>query len=423
MAQRITNQLVEFFDAPILEPKKIEAYNANIQGDVSYKQITPRDAGPWGESYTRVATFEINDLTCAWDLFDSTVKGQIILANTDSVAKIDGDADSFFSRWRLLSSNNIVLETLDVANVAIQAQKIISMGSGVVHQKWESLGADFDLAESAKTSLGSTTAVDFELDIPLSFAKYSKILHCPILKGCKLELTTELNANMFSTCSAGVQPKIQNLRLNAKMIQMTPDYIEDLYALASKGGLKYQNEGLLVEDQDWSQKNGTYTIEYPAGSVNMALQRFYNSSDYNAVGNLKYICKSQYLTGFNSAQVIHGTNPLPATPIDNAITASTMLKKAYAMNQSSEAQSLITPTSYVAGDANSTFSATPQFYLGYDFTSSGINTGLDCSNTRLTFKTGGSAGIAGLRSQIFLWYSQIIEVRPHGDIRVYSVME
>src|SRR5690348_13163730 len=104
---RTSVKLIDNLDAPVLEVKnQIQVHNNNIASDVIYRVVTPNEAGNFGYQQTKIATFEISDQMCAWDLQNTTINGQIALA-TGTTGALDGGIKACVQRMRLLTSNNI----------------------------------------------------------------------------------------------------------------------------------------------------------------------------------------------------------------------------------------------------------------------------------------------------------------------------
>ena len=262
------------------------------------------------------------------------------------------------------------------------------------------------LAEASKTQI-TASAQYFELPLDLSFAKIQKIAHLPVIGGLKLELTFETDLNICSS-SDSASPKftIQNLRLNCRMIPMTHDYIMELKKQASKGQLLYNTEGLYVENQSWAQANNSFQINFPMKSAHSFLARFYLSGDV-ATQNKKYLGKSQYLTAFTSIQLQHGSDHYPTNAIDNPFTAYKYLQELFNIHADTDSANLITRANFVAADSNGVDA--PQFYVGLDLTSGGMNTGLDLSNSRAVFRTINTA-VPIYTAKCLYGYSQVIQV-------------
>ena len=149
------------------------------------------------------------------------------------------------------------------------------------------------------------------------------------------------------------------------------------------------------------------------------LARWYLTTDF-ANSKARYLTKSQRLGVLTSIQFEHGADRFPQQPIDNYYTAHKYLKELYGMHQDTDCGSIITRASYsTATDTNAIFASCPQFYVGMDLTSSGMNSGLDLTNSRLVFRTQSDA-TANLYCQLFVWYSLVIQVMAPGDVKVYS---
>ena len=78
---RTSVKLIDNLDLPTIAVQpQILVPNNNVSGDVIYRQVTPSEGGMFGFQQTKVATFEISDQVGAWDLSQSTINGQILLA-------------------------------------------------------------------------------------------------------------------------------------------------------------------------------------------------------------------------------------------------------------------------------------------------------------------------------------------------------
>ena len=416
MAQRQSVKLIDNLDLPVIEPlKTIYVPNNNVAGDVVYRQVTPNEAGNFGFQQTKIATFDVSDQIGAWDLSQSTINGQILLA-TGTTACFDSSANAIISRMRLLTANNVVLEDKQFYNVLNAAEKACTASAVNCTQNWKSWADGAALAEASKSQV-TASAQYFEIPIDLSFAKIQKIAHLPVIGGLKLELTFETDLNICSS-SDSATPKftIQNLRLNCRLIPMTADYIQELRKQAARGQLLYNTEGLYVENQSWAQANNSFQINLPMKSVHSLLARFYLSGDVSTQTK-KYLGKSQYLTAFTSIQLQHGSDAYPTNAIDNPFTAYKYLQELFNIHNDTDSANLITRANYVAADSNGVDA--PQFYVGIDLTSGGMNTGLDLSNSRAVFRTINTA-VSNLYCQVFVWYSQVIQVFSAGDVQVFS---
>lgn len=74
-------KLIDNLDLPTIAVQpEIIVLNNNVAGDVVYRQVTPNEGGLFGFQQTKRATFEISDQVGAWDLSQSIINGQILLA-------------------------------------------------------------------------------------------------------------------------------------------------------------------------------------------------------------------------------------------------------------------------------------------------------------------------------------------------------
>ena len=305
------------------------------------------------------------------------------------------------------------MEDVQFAPVVNAAETVCTASAVNCTQNWKSWQDGAPLAEASKTQV-TATAQYVELPINLTMAKIQKILHLPITGGVKIELTfaPDLDA-LSSSDSATPRLSITNLKLNCRLIPMTADYIQELRKKAASGQLLYNTEGTYVENIIWNQANNSFQINFPMKSAHSFLARFYLSGDVNTQ-NKKYLGKSQYLTAFTSIQLQHGSDAYPTNAIDNPFTAYKYLQELFNIHNDTDSANLITRTNYVAADSNGVDA--PQFWIGMDLTSGGMNTGLDLSNSRLVFRTINTA-VSNLYCQMFVFYSQVIQVFGPADIQ------
>jgi hypothetical protein len=416
MSNRPSLQLIDNLDAPDLSPiTSIKVLNDNIAGDIQYRQVTPNEAGAFGYQSSKIATFELSDSQCAWDLSKTTINGYISLA-AGTTGCLDGGVYSGVQRMRLLTQNNVVLEDHQFYNVLHTGEKIITSSSANCQLRWRSWEDVLPLAEASKTTITSSVQY-FEMDIELSIARIQKVLHLPVIGGLKIEITFDQDYNALS--SSGSSPKLQftNLRMNCRLIPMTQDFILECLKLAREGKFLYNYENIYVENQPWANANNSFQINFPVKSAHNILARFYLSGDVNAQ-NKKYLAKSQYLTGLTSIQLQHGTESIPTNQIDNPFTAHKYLQECFGMDKDTDCSSLITRANYVAADSNDVDA--PQFWVALDLTTQGLNTGLDLGQSRLVFRTVNTA-IPNLYCQLFMYYAVVVQFHAPGDVQVFSV--
>jgi hypothetical protein len=406
MSKQALNDVVDL-QAPvsILAKADIPKHDKYIV-EQHYSTIYPTNAGPFSYTGTQDVIFEFDSQNELLDMSRSYVEFEYV--SLGATVCLDADAHSVFSRMTLGTERDIVLQDCPGYNIRHTAEKINSVGADFCNTHWQDWSDNLIKDESAKTQLVASTAYRMTLIPDMPIVAQQKILHLPVLGGLRYTLTCEQWENIVSSAHASATGyQIQNVKYHLFLIKVDNEYLGKLRQAVAQGELIYNfADYQFVKNEDYTGAVNNIKLSPQVASLFGVLARFVLSADIGDKSK-KYLTKSQLPTALTEAYLQIGSEEYPRGRLVNTSQCYESILDLMALRHDGQAETLQTRAKWIAADANSTFAATPTFFLGINLAGlAGMNDGVSTYGARpqLIVKNTTMAVLA----DVFLFHSRTI---------------
>ena len=394
-------QSVHHVTNPHLVPQTRLVVSDKGHGDKTKRVVIPsRAGGTYGRGASgvqSVARFDIASANGFLHFSDLALEFDVA---GDATKQINGDANAFISRMRLISGNGIELADDTQYNLNAMQQQILSGSSVVSAKKWAGLG-DYIVAAQDSGAPLTTTARHLVVRPNLGIFKALEGVHMPLFDRLTLEVTFEVDATVFNT-STGTTNKytVTNPELHVSLTPMTNSHINALQAAAAKGDFVYSYPRVYHTSKGFAAANDNMSLQYIADSVRAATAVWRLTADTTSQAK-NSLSKYQLPPALSSLQWVHGSDFYPEQSLQDEESIYENSLASLGLQNDISTGSLITRALYTGADSES---APPLFIVRQRFSRSDSPlTGISIRHTPLQIKLNCSA-TSGLEINMMVEY-------------------
>lgn len=423
---RTTIQLIDNVPSKaLMPPHVVPSYSVGID-EVVQKALPPQQSGDIGYTKIREFSFEV-----ASD--NELLSGDVDLhfkVTADAACYLTGNGKTFYDLTSVKKKYGAMIEEVPLSGIVSQMDDTISNGAESCLRK-VAMGQD-DCLKAIASRKALVSGAYYKIPVDLSFLKQNQWIHLP--KTGPLIFTFRCADDKTPVYAATGTPLLTftEVKLVIRTKKMTPGWIEKEVL---KGGIiKYNFERVQYYTGKWDGSYNQIELHKDCKSANTLLVRFRASAQFNAYlsnnTNKSIHPDSTGTNKFTKISLTHNGKELRADPL--IVNDEYMLEelfRVFGLRNDNDNGSLVKRSNYgkadivgaeVAWTLASAEASCPQYYLAFDLTKNGLNSGLDLLNGgNLIFSTT-AAGASGIVDYVdcFLIHSAVCVVTDKDNLEV-----
>lgn len=363
-------------------PHVVPAFDIGIE-EVHERVLPPQQSGDIGYTKLREFSFEV-----ASD--NEILSGDVDLhfKATSSVAGyLSGNAKTIFDLTSVKKKYGAGIEEMPLSGIFSQMNDTITNGAESCLRK-VAMGQDQCLlGVTGRTDLSAGAYYKIPLD--LTFLKMNQWIHLPVTGPLIFNFRCADDKTVLYAGSGSPVLTITEVKLVTRMKKMSAGWIEK--EILRAGPIKYGLERVQYYTQKWGDTNySQMEIAKDCHSASTLLLRFRLASQFNAYTSNNTNKSIKPNSAFTKISLTHNGRELrPDNAIVNDGYMLEELFRVYGLRNDNDNGSLVKRANYGAADLAglevawtlaSAETACPQYYLAFDLTKNGVNSGLDLLN-------------------------------------------
>lgn len=405
----------------LMPPHVVPAFDVGIE-EVVEKSLPPQQSGDIGYTKLREFSFEV-----ASD--NEILSGDVDLhfkVTASAACTLTGNAKTFFDVCSVKKKYGALIEELPLSGIYSQINDTISNGAESCLRK-VAMGQD-DCLKAVGNRKPLASGAYYKIPIDLSILRQNQWIHLP--KTGPLIFTFRCADNATPLYHASNTPTLTftEVKLVIRTKKMSPGWIEK--EILKSAPIKYNFERVQYYTGKWNGSYNQIELHKDCRSAHTLIVRFRKASQFNSYTNNntnKSICPVTY--PFTKISLTHNGKELRADPL--IVNNEYMLEelfRVWGLRNDNDNGSLVKRSNYGCADADAEAAWTlasdeiscPQYYLVFDLTRNGINSGIDLLNGgNLIFSTLANSPATELDYvDCFLVYSSVCVVHDKNNLEV-----
>ena len=404
----------------------------------TFEQYNSRQALPFLPNQTR--EIEIDASNALLDNHSMHLEFKVE-AETSKTYYEEGSGHSYLQRVTVVNQNGAVLADLDQYNLWYHMQAFPSVGRRFCNKNWHQ-GLDNLAPEELslpvvalnKGRASTVAGVTYMIPLNLDLFKHHRYLHLPVLGRIKVKFTFAPIAEVAQSAVGATIPttySITNAVLHARMLEISPSFIDFLEKQSAAGDLIYNPHNVVWQTISVGvNDSNTLTLDGNLQSCEKAFVVRRSGLDITGAIPASAATAKHQLTkyaapgdGFDHMQWRHGIQRYPTTTITNHEQSYMFLEEAMGLTGNADCESLISRENYTdvsVQAATVTLEKTQKFINGMEFSRAGRNTGISLAQNSLQFteSISGTRIAANSDLKMAVVYSSALQVLPNNQVLV-----
>ena len=399
---------------------RVLAHDVGIE-EVHERALPPQQSGDIGYTKLREFSFEV-----ASD--NEILSGDVDLhfkATSSVQAFLSGTAKTIFDVTSIKKKYGASIEEVPNSGIFSQINDVVTNGPESCLRKVSSGMDDLLLGTTGRQDLSG--GIHYKIPVDLTILKRNQWLHLPATGPLILTFRCVDDKTCLYAGSGSPVLTITECKLICRFKKMSPGWIDKMVLKAPP--IMYNFERIQYWTQLWNQSYNRIELNKDCRSATTLLVRFRLASQFNAYTSNNTNKSIAPDSAFTKISLTHNGREL--RPDQDIVNHGYMLEelfRVFGLRNDNDNGSLVKRSNFSKADvagletvwAMSTSTSCPQYYLAFDLSKNGVNSGLDLLNGgNLVFSTTAAAAATAFDyTDFFLIHDAVCVVKDRDNLEV-----